>query len=104
MDLRIWATEQRGLIPPKTPLGRALGYLYRQWDRLVLFLRDGRIELTNNRVERELRKLVLGRKNWLFTWEDLGGERTATMGANPLRVPLRGNSWVFSVRSSEFLM
>jgi len=78
-DLRIWATEQRGLIPPKTPLGRALGYLYRQWDRLVLFLRDGRIELTNNRVERELRKLVLGRKNWLFTWEDLGGERTATI-------------------------
>jgi len=28
----------------------------------------------------------------------------AATGANPLRVPLRGNSWVFSVRSSEFLM
>ena len=38
---------------------------------------DGNIELTNNRVERELRKLVLGRRKWLFAWEDLGGERTA---------------------------
>jgi len=44
--------------------------------RLLLFLDDGNIELTNNRVERELRKLVLGRRNWLFAWEDLGGERT----------------------------
>ena len=40
---------------------------------------DGNIELTNNRVERELRKLVLGRRNWLFAWEDLGGERTAAI-------------------------
>jgi hypothetical protein len=35
--------------------------LHRQWSRLALFLDDGRIELTNNHVERELRKLVLGR-------------------------------------------
>jgi hypothetical protein len=41
------------------------------------FSRNGNIELTNNRVEHELRKLVLGRRNWLFVWEDLGGERTA---------------------------
>jgi transposase len=77
--LRAWLDEHRGLIPPKTPLGRALGYLHRQWMRLTLFLEDGNIELTNNRRERELRRLVLGRKNWLFTWLDDGGERTATI-------------------------
>jgi transposase len=77
--LRVWLEEKRATVPPKTPLGTALGYLHRQWKRLVLFLRDGNIELTNNRVERELRKLVLGRRNWLFTWEDLGGERTASI-------------------------
>ena len=75
--LRLWVDEQRAKIPPQTPLGKALGYLHRQWKRLTLFLDDGRIELTNNRRERELRKLVLGRRNWLFTWMDLGGERTA---------------------------
>ncbi len=75
--LRAWLDNQRATVPPRTPLGGALGYLHRQWPRLLLFLTDGNIELTNNRVERELRKLVLGRRNWLFAWEDLGGERTA---------------------------
>jgi hypothetical protein len=77
--LRAWIDEHRALIPPKTGLGRALGYLHRQWKRLILFLEDGNIELTNNRRERELRRLVLGRRNWLFTWLDSGGKRTATI-------------------------
>jgi hypothetical protein len=76
-ELRAWIDQKKATAPPKTPLGAALGYLDRQWKRLLLFLANGNIELTNNRVERELRKLVLGRKNWLFTWKDLGGERTA---------------------------
>lgn len=76
-ELRAWLDDKRGDIPPKTPLGRALGYLHRQWQRLVLFLDDGNIEATNNRRERELRRLVLGRKNWLFTWCDEGATRTA---------------------------
>lgn len=75
--IKVWLDEHRAKTPPRTPLGAALGYLHRQWKRLTLFLEDGNVELTNNRVERELRKLVLGRKNWLFTWEDLGGQRTA---------------------------
>ena len=78
-DLKQWLEVQRGLIPPKTTLGHALGYLARQWKRLVLFLEDGNIEATNNRRERELRRLVLGRKNWLFTWLDDGGERVAAI-------------------------
>jgi transposase len=76
-DLREWLDDKRALIPPRTPLGQGLGYLHRQWHRLILFLDDGNIELTNNRRERELRRLVLGRRNWLFTWLDLGGKRTA---------------------------
>jgi transposase len=75
-ELRAWIDHQRAVIPPKTPLGKGLGYLDRQWPRLLLFLEDGNIEATNNRRERELRRLVLGRKNWLFTWLDEGGTRT----------------------------
>jgi transposase len=78
-DLRAWLDEKRTTIPPKTPLGRALGYLHRQWNRLLLFLDDGNIDATNNRRERELRRLIVGRKNWLFTWLDVGGERTAAV-------------------------
>lgn len=61
--LRAFLDEQREQVPPKTPLGAALGYLHRQWHRLTLFLEDGNVELTNNRRERELRRLVQGRKN-----------------------------------------
>jgi len=78
-DLRAWLDDKRATIPPKTPLGRALGYLHRQWKRLLLFLDDGNLDATNNRRERELRRLVVGRKNWLFTWLDIGGERTAAI-------------------------
>jgi transposase len=74
-----WVDEQRSLVPPTTALGKALGYLHRQRQRLILFLEDGNIPLTNNRRERELRKLVLGRRNWLFTWKDDGGERIANI-------------------------
>jgi len=76
-ELRRWLDEKRGSTPPKSPLGRALGYLHRQWQRLLLFLDDGNIEATNNRRERELRRLILGRKNWLFCWLDVGADRTA---------------------------
>jgi transposase len=75
-ELGAWVDRHRAVIPPKTPLGQALGYLHRQWRRLLLFLEDGNVEATNNRRERELRRLILGRKNWLFTWLDEGGERT----------------------------
>jgi transposase len=72
-----WVAQQRQITPPKSGYGKALGYIHRQWKRLILFLDDGNIPLTNNRRERELRKLVLGRKNWLFVWEDTGAKRTA---------------------------
>ena len=38
--LRVWLEDKRATVPPRTPLGAALGYLHRQWKRLVLFLRS----------------------------------------------------------------
>lgn len=78
-EIYAWVQNQRDITPPKTAFGKALAYIARQWKRLTLFLDDGNIPLTNNRRERELRKLVLGRRNWLFVWEDDGGERTANI-------------------------
>jgi transposase len=76
-NIRAWLDEKRPFFPPKTALGKAIGYMSRQWHRLILFLDDGNVELTNNRRERELRRLVQGRKNWLFAREDIGGQRVA---------------------------
>ena len=49
-----------------------------QWQALVRYLDDGRIEIDNNTAERALRSVALG-KNYLFLGSDAGGERAATM-------------------------
>lgn len=51
-------------------LRSALGYLERQKDALCRFFDDGRLLLDNNRSERELRRIAVGRKAWLFVGSD----------------------------------
>lgn len=52
---------------PKSGLGKAVQYCLNQWDKLVAFLEDGRLEIDNNRSERSIKPVVIGRKNWLFS-------------------------------------
>jgi len=56
--------DQRGL------LRTALGYAHRQRGPLTRFYDDGRLKLDNNASERELRRIAVGRKNWLFVGSD----------------------------------
>lgn len=65
--LRAWLDKYQNKVPPKSPLGLALGYLAGQWTKLVRFLDDGRIPLSNMRAENCIRPFVVGRKNWLFS-------------------------------------
>jgi len=68
----------RGLLP-KSKLGTALGYLRNHWDALTRFLSDGRLPIDNNEAERALRRIAVGRKNWLFVGCHEGGERSAVI-------------------------
>jgi len=79
-QLRTWVDARRADVEPKSLLGQALGYIHRQWSRLTAFLRDPLMELTNNEVERDLRRWVLDRKTWLF----VGHERSARRAAYAL--------------------
>jgi transposase len=60
-EIQTWALGQRVL--PESSLGKAIGYLLGLWTGLTRFLDDPRIPLDNNRTERGLRGVVLGRKN-----------------------------------------
>jgi len=42
-------------------------YLHNEWDKLVRYLDDGRLEIDNNAAENAIRPFVIGRKNWLFS-------------------------------------
>ena len=59
--LRLWAEQQKAL--PRSALAEAIGYLLGNWKGLTAFLDDPLIPLDNNRTERALRGMVLGRKN-----------------------------------------
>jgi len=51
--------------------------MHRQWHRLTAFMRDPLMELTNNEVERDIRRWVLDRKTWLFVGHDVNARRAA---------------------------
>jgi hypothetical protein len=57
---------------------QAMDYMLKRWAAFTRSLADGRICLTNNVAERQLRGIALGRKSWLFAGSDRGGERTYT--------------------------
>jgi len=78
-DLDAWLTRHRARVGAKSPLGAALKYIAKYWDGLCLFLRDGRIELDNNTVERAIRPIALNRKNALFAGHDAGAENWAVI-------------------------
>lgn len=62
---------------PKSKLGQAVGYLRNNWEALKRFLSDARLPIDNNEAERALRRIAVGRRNWLFVGSEQGGERTA---------------------------
>jgi transposase len=61
-----WLRQQRSRTLPKSLVGQAIAYSLNQWDKLLAFLLDGRLEIDNNRSERAIKPFVIGRKNWLF--------------------------------------
>ena len=75
--LKPWLEKAQAKVPKGSKLGEALGYGLNQWDGLVRYLNDGRIEIDSNTVERSIRPLALTRKNALFAGHDLGAESWA---------------------------
>jgi len=64
---------------PKSKLGTAMGYLRNNWEALKRFLSDARLPIDNNEAERDLRRIAVGRRNWLFVGSEDGGERAAVI-------------------------
>jgi len=76
-QFRRWLDAQALATVPKSPIGGAIGYALGQWTALCRYLDDGDLEIDNNAAERALRRIAVGRKNWLFAGNDNGGHRAA---------------------------
>jgi hypothetical protein len=72
-------SEAAKRVLPKSRFGQALSYLRNHWPAFQVYLRDGRVPIDNNDVERDLRRIALGRTNWLFVGSEAAGQRTATI-------------------------
>lgn len=66
-------------VPPKSPLGQAIGYSLNNWVDLNVYVTDGRLRIDNNDCERAVRPFAIGRKNWMFSKSTSGAKASATL-------------------------
>lgn len=76
-QLKAWLDRERVRHPPKSPISTAIRYGLGQWDELGRFLDNPCIPLDNNASERSLRRVALGRKNYLFVGDVDAGTNIA---------------------------
>jgi len=76
---KAWLDAESLVVLPKAPIAEALGYARNQWGALTRFVDDARLKLDNNDAERQLRRVAVGRKNWLFAGSEEGAERACVL-------------------------
>jgi transposase len=76
-ELHHWLRQRRAKLSGKSETAKAIDYSLKRWPAFTRFLDDGRICMSNNAAERELRGVAIGRKNWTFAGSDEGGRRAA---------------------------
>jgi transposase len=78
-DFFEWVKQARTVAEGRNLATKALGYAFNQEKELLRVLDDGRLPLDNTRSERSLRKIVVGRKNWMFYGSDTHAESAAAI-------------------------
>lgn len=77
--MEVWLRETVSTLSRKSDTTAAIQYALNRWAALTRYCDDGIIEIDNSAAERSLRRVALGRKNYLFAGADSGGERAAAM-------------------------
>lgn len=75
--IKEWLDGHKNAWLPKSPMGEAQTYITNQWNRLQVYLSNGRVPIDNNAAERAIRPWAIGRKNWLFFFSERGGQAAA---------------------------
>ena len=75
--LLIWKEQ----LLPKHFMADAVNYTLGQWEALTVFTSDGAVSIDNNVSEREMKRVVLNRKNSLFVGNPRGGRTAAILAS-----------------------
>jgi len=66
---------------PKHPMAEAINYALSQWREMNVFCSDGAVAIDNNASEREMKRVILNRKNSLFVGNPRGGKTAAILAS-----------------------
>jgi transposase len=74
-----WLEAQRPEVLPKSPMGEASSYALNNWEALRRYTEAGFLAIDNNVAEREMKRIAIGRKNWLTVGSPRGGQTAAVL-------------------------
>lgn len=77
--LKQWIDQLSLDASPNSGLAKALAHTRKRWPALVRYVDDASLPIDNNPVERSIRPIAVGRKNWLFAGSKAAGERAAAI-------------------------
>jgi transposase len=77
--IKMWLDAEQQLVLPRSPMAAAITYTLNQWDALCRYVEQGFLNIDNNAAERALKRVAIGRKNWLFAGHDEAGASHARL-------------------------
>lgn len=78
-QLKSWMEKTQPQVTAQNALGKAIGYLASNWNKLERYVEEGYLPIDNNAAERAIRPFVIGRKNWLFSDTPKGATASAQL-------------------------
>lgn len=77
--IKAWLDAESEVVLPRSPMGLAIQYAQNQWTALTTYATQGFLAIDNNASERALKRVAIGRKNWLFAGHDAAAENHARL-------------------------
>ena len=77
--IKDWLDAEKEIVLPRSPMATAITYAQNQWAALTTFATQGFLAIDNNASERALKRVAIGRKNWLFAGNDAAAENHARL-------------------------
>jgi transposase len=77
--IKAWLDTEGEVVLPRSPMAAAIGYAKNQWAALNVYVTQGFLNIDNNAAERALKRVAIGRKNWLFAGHDAAAANQARL-------------------------
>ncbi len=77
--IKTWLDAEGQIVLPRSPMAAAITYAQNQWSALATYTTQGYLAIDNNAAERALKRVAIGRKNWLFAGHDAAAANHARL-------------------------